>query len=177
MKKILFSLIVVLNILLLCGCSSLEYGRDDFLKYQSSPFRALADVELNGSSYTVEVSSDGNENGSVIFKEPKMLEGVSIEKNGSELYYVVGNMRLPLTDKKIGNASALIFGLFKMSDDNLTKVETTMQNGVKINTAEFENENGKVKLYVAVESGLPLRIEAMLDGSTLNVDIKKFENK
>ena len=169
-KKMLICFILIFTALL-TGCVGAE---QNFLEYQTSGFETKASVDIDGDKYSVIIKKSNDGKISITFEEPARLNGTTLEIEGESLYYCVGSLRLPI--RNIGNNKmAKLLPLFELSRDNIVSTKTDLLNGVKINIIDFKTDIGNVKLYLATETDIPVRMESDIDGYSITINFSEFK--
>ena len=169
-KKMLICFILLFT-MLFTGCVNPE---QNFLEYQTQGFETKAGVDIDGKKYSVIIKKNAERNVSITFEEPARLKGTTLEIEGDDLYYCVGNLRLPLGNKN-NNKIASLMHLFELSKKNIVSNQTDLLNGVKVNIINFKQEEGNVTLYLATDTDIPLRIEANTNGNDITINFSEFK--
>ncbi len=168
-KKLSVLLMLVIT-LFVFGCTP---KKQTHLDYQSKNFECLADLKINNEDYSIKLSKTDNQNYKITYTAPETVSGITIEKNNDGLFFSVGNVHIPLKDKQ--NITAETIKLFNLSKNNLVSTVTDMFGGVKVKISDYKCNFGNVKLYLSDDTGLPLRIEASINGNSVVMSLSKFE--
>ena len=167
-KKIFVSILLVIG-LFLCGCSNKP---KEFLEYQKSNFNSEATLEINSEKYSVSIEKKDNDTYKITFLSPENMKGVFVEKNGESIVYSVGSMSIPMESGT--NLIADMTEVFNLTKENLVSEKDEMFNGVKVNTKRFDCDFGNAIVYVSLETMLPIRIEADVDGNLVIMSFSSF---
>ncbi len=171
MFKKMFICFIFLFTVLLTGCVNSE---QNFLKYQNQDFETKASIDINGEKYSVIIKKNAEGQAGVIFEEPTRLKGTTLETDGDNLYFCVGNLRLPLGNRD-NNQIAKLLHLFELSKEDIVSTKTDLLNGVKVNIINFKQEESNVTLYLATDTDIPLRIEANTDSNNITINFSEFK--
>lgn len=171
---VILSIMILSSVLLtfLVFSSSCKDKQPSFLSYQDGNFSLTASAEINGNKYALEISRLANDNYKLTFTEPDTIKGVSLEKNGDELFLSVGGVHLPMKEET--NITAKLFSLFMLKKDKLTSTKADLINGVKVNVLDFSYDFGNVSLVLSADKNIPLRITADIKGTEVVLNISEF---
>jgi hypothetical protein len=170
MKKFLIILLLLTLLLSTYGCNKKE---EPFLEYQNGDFEAKGSLNVNGGKYSVSIAKKDDVY-NLNFLSPDSMKGVGIEKNKDGIFYKVGSLTLPITDGM--NASAKLPELFTLTKDDLVSTHTDTVNGTKVQIARFNKNELEIKLILSKETSLPLRFEAVTNGTVVIFNVSEFNN-
>jgi len=163
------ALLIVLCTFLLSGC---VMKKQSFLDYQNSDISAKATLTLNDKEYSIVLNVKNDGNGFLEYASPSALAGTSLIKEGEKIFCSADGLKVPLNS--YNNPSADIFGLFCLSENNLTAINAETVNGLKLNIANFKYDNGEIKLFLSADTYKPIRIEACIRGNSIVLNFSEF---
>ena len=183
LRSLFFCLLLALLLPGLSGCVK-KTVRSDPLPYQVYPFSIVCSGSGNDlcgqTPFRVRLTMTAAQTGSLEFLLPETLLGVTFfRENGQDtLLYSPpeGSAALPIRTNLALSGITALTELFSLDPTRMTEVEVDTVSGKTVNIASFRlNENrGDVRIWMDSEQGIPLHMEACLDGHTVKLDLSEY---
>lgn len=174
-KKLIaiFSIFLIFFSLSLSGCSKNNTTQNEYsLPYKLDTFSAKATVDMSGKKYQINISKTDKNSYELFFDSTDKLKNISLTKTNENFHILCGDLKIPTTQKdSIYNC---IFDIFELTESDIVSAGTKQMNGTVITYANFNFQGQNALIFFSSKTGLPLRIEGVLNGIPVIVNFLDF---
>ena len=176
MKKfVILTLTSLLLCLFLFSCSGGILPSANPLEHQQYPLVVVTDLSYGDAEYTITLTMTAPMTATIEFIEPATLVGYvfTITPEGVTLSF--GDVSVQYNHNSMPGGSLLLPQMFSLDPSQLLRQEETVVNSVPLNVAVFATPYGEVTLFINQNTHLPLRVEALHEGTPIVLRVRSIE--